>query len=495
MDQDRLFPADPATRAIARELYAEVRDLPLISPHGHVDPALLADDAPLPDPAALFVAPDHYLTRMLYSQGVSPRRLGVPDRDGRVQAAPREAWRTFCEHWYLFRGTPSRLWLEQSLAAIFGVTQPLGPGTADAVYDELTARIAEPAYRPRALLRRFGIEVLATTDSPLDSLEHHARLAAAPGATDSPHGGPPPPVPPGPRPPVPPRVIPTFRPDPVTDPDRPGWAADVARLGELTGADTGSYAGYLDALARRREDFRRAGATATDHGTPTAQTADLDPADAARLYGRLLRDAARDGPDPDDAELFRAQMLTESARMSVDDGLVMQVHPGALRDHSRYLYANFGPDSGGDIPVPTGYTRALRPLLDRFGDDPRLRLVLFTLDESAYSRELAPLAGLYPAVYLGPAWWFYDSPEGMRRYRELTTETAGFYNTVGFTDDTRAFPSIPVRHDVARRVDCGFLARLVAEHRLPADEAAEVARDLAYRLPKHAYRLDEGGTS
>ena len=472
MDQDRLFPADPTTRAIARELYAEVRDLPLISPHGHVDPALLADDAPLPDPAALFVTPDHYLTRMLYSQGVPPQRLGVPDRDGRVQAGPREAWRTFCEHWYLFRGTPSRLWLEQSLAGIFGVTQPLGPGTADAVYDELTARIAEPAYRPRALLRRFRIEVLATTDSPLDSLEHHARLAAdgwaAPGA----------------------RVIPTFRPDAVTDPDRPGWAADVARLGELTGADTGSYAGYLDALARRREDFRRAGATATDHGTPSARTADLDPADAARLFGRLLRDAAKDGPDTGDAELFRAQMLTESARMSVDDGLVMQVHPGALRNHSRHLYANFGPDSGGDIPVPTDYTRALRPLLDRFGDDPRLRLVLFTLDESAYSRELAPLAGVYPAVYLGPAWWFYDSPEGMRRYRELTTETAGFYNTVGFTDDTRAFPSIPVRHDVARRMDCGFLARLVAEDRLPGEEAAEVARDLAYRLPKQAYRLD-----
>ena len=328
--------------------------------------------------------------------------------------------------------------------------------------------------------------MLATTDSPLDSLEHHARLAAdgwggAPGAAGAPDSDQA-------------RVIPTFRPDAVTDPERPGWAADVARLGELTGADTGSYAGYLDALTRRRDDFRRAGATATDHGTPTALTADLDPADAARLFDRLLAGAAKDGPDPDDAELFRAQMLTESARMSVDDGLVMQIHPGALRNHSRYLYANFGPDSGADIPVPTGYTRALRPLLDKFGDDPRLRLVLFTLDESAYSRELAPLAGVYPAVYLGPAWWFYDSPEGMRRYRELTTETAGFYNTVGFTDDTRAFPSIPVRHDVARRVDCGFLARLVAEHRLPDGEAAEVARDLAYRLPKHAYRLDQGGT-
>ena len=503
MDPDRLFPADPATRAIARELYAGVRDLPLICPHGHVDPALLAEDAPLPNPAALFVAPDHYLTRMLYSQGVPPQQVGVPDRDGRVQVGPREAWRTFCEHWYLFRGTPSRLWLEQSLAEIFGVTERLGPATADAVYDELTARIAEPAYRPRALLRRFGIEVLATTDSPTDSLDHHARLAADRVAGP---GGRPPGTPRdrrlggGTAPPRPPssangpegRIIPTFRPDPVTDPEQPGWAAAVARLGELTGADTGSYTGYLDALARRREDFRRAGATATDHGHPTALTADLDPADAARLYDRLLRDAGKDGPDPGDAELFRAQMLTESARMSVDDGLVMQLHPGSVRNHSGYLYAQFGLDSGGDIPAATDYVHDLRPLLDRFGDDPRLRLILFTLDESAYSRELAPLAGVYPAVYLGPAWWFYDSPEGMRRYRELTTETAGFYNTVGFNDDTRAFPSIPVRHDVARRVNCGFLARLVAEHRLPADEAAEVATDLAYRLPKRAYRLDEG---
>lgn len=472
MNPDRLFPADPATRGIARELYAEVRDLPLISPHGHVDPALLAGDTPLPDPAALFVTPDHYLTRMLYSQGVPPQRLGAPDRDGRVQAGPREAWRTFCEHWYLFRGTPSRFWLEQSLAEIFGVTQPLGPETADGVFDELTARIAEPEFRPRALLRRFGIEVLATTDSPIGTLDHHARLAAE-GWGGPQH-----------------RIVPTFRPDAVTDPERPDWLPSVALLGEMTGADTGSYAGYLDALARRREDFKRAGATATDHGVPSAQTADLDAADAARLHARLLRDAAKDGPDPGDAELFRAQMLTEMARMSVDDGLVMQLHPGALRNHDRYLYAEFGPDTGGDIPVATEYTRALRPLLDRFGDDPRLRLILFTLDESAYSRELAPLAGVYPAVYLGPPWWFYDSPEGMRRYRELTTETAGFYNTVGFTDDTRAFPSIPVRHDVARRIDCGFLARLVAEHRLPAAEAVEVARDLAYRLPKHAYRLD-----
>jgi glucuronate isomerase len=469
--RDRLFPADPEVRAIARRLYDSVRGLPLISPHGHVSPALLAADQPLPDPVALLVSPDHYLTRMFHSQGIGPEQLGVPDRDGTVHVSPRDAWRTFCQHWYLFRGTPSRLWLEQELTEVFGVTTPIGPGTADQLYDELIERLAEPGCRPRALFERFGLEVLATTDSPLDSLSHHAALAADGWGR---------------------RVIPTFRPDVVTDPDRPDWAGSVARLGELTGEDTGTYRGLLAALALRREEFRRAGATATDHGHPSAATADLDPAEAARLYDRLLRATgpAGDGPDPGDAELFRAQMLTEAARMSIDDGLVMQLHPGSVRNHDRYLCERFGPDSGGDIPAATDYVHALAPLLRRYGDDTRLRLVLFTLDESAYSRELAPLAGVYPSLYLGPAWWFYDSPEGMLRYRELTTETAGFYNTVGFTDDTRAFPSIPVRHDVARRVDCSFLARLVAEHRLPLDEAAETARDLAYELPKRAYRLD-----
>ncbi|MBO0802881.1 MAG: glucuronate isomerase [Nocardiopsaceae bacterium] len=469
VDPDRLFPADPSTRAIARELYEQVRDLPLLSPHGHVDPKMLADDEQLPNPAALFVAPDHYLTRMLYSQGIHPRSLGVPDRSGTVHVSDREAWRTFCDHWYLFRGTPSRGWLEQSLAEIFGVTTPLGPATADQVYDELTERILAPEFRPRALLRRFGLEVLATTDAATGTLEHHEKLA---GELDGV------------------RVIPTFRPDAVTDPDRPDWLESVETLGSMTGADIGTWTGYLEALARRREEFKAAGATATDHGVPTAGTADLELAEAARLYHRLRDDASRDNVDADDAELFRAQMMTEMARMSVDDGLVMQLHPGSLRDHDRKLYAELGKDVGGDIPMPTDYVRGLRPLLDAFGDDPRLRLVLFTLDETAYSRELAPLAGVYPALYLGPPWWFYDSPDGMRRYRELVTETAGFYNTVGFTDDTRAFPSIPVRHDVARRIDCGFLAHLVAEHRLPADEAAETAADLAYHLPKRAYRLD-----
>jgi glucuronate isomerase len=182
-------------------------------------------------------------------------------------------------------------------------------------------------------------------------------------------------------------------------------------------------------------------------------------------------------------------MLTEMAAMSIDDGLVMQIHPGSFRNHSAGMLHRFGRDKGFDIPSRTDYVRALKPMLDKFGMDKRLSIILFTLDESSYSRELAPLAGVYPTLKLGPSWWFHDSPEGMLRFRRMTTETAGFYNTVGFNDDTRAFLSIPARHDVARRVDCAFLAELVADHRLDEDEAAEIVVQLAYELPKRAYKL------
>jgi glucuronate isomerase len=446
-------------------LYGHVATLPLISPHGHVPARLLANNQPLPDPVAVLIAPDHYVTRMLYSQGIDPRLVGAPDKNGVVHVEPREAWRTFCQHWHLFRGTPSRLWLEQSLEDVFGVRSDLNAETADAVFDALTEKLASPQFRPRALLDAFNIEVLATTDAATDDLSAHAELAAAGYAN---------------------RVIPTFRPDQVVDPDRAGWRANVEQLGVVSGEDTTTYAGYLTALRKRRQVFIDAGATATDHGHPTAATADLSMHDATRLFERLIADK----PEPGDAEQFRAQMLTESAAMSVDDGLVMQLHPGSMRDQVRFLYDAFGPDAGGDIPTATTYVHALAPLLKRFGSHSAFRLVLFTLDESTYSRELAPLAGVYPAVFLGPAWWFFDSPEGMRRYRQLTSETAGFYNTVGFNDDTRALPSIPVRHDVARRLDCAYLAGLVVEHRLSIDEAAATAVDLAYNLPKTGYRLE-----
>jgi glucuronate isomerase len=465
LNDDRLFPSDPSTREIARRLFAGIRKLPLISPHGHTEPRWYAENLPFPDPAQLLVVPDHYVTRMLVSQGVTLAELGVPRRDGgAVETDGRAIWRRFAERYYLFRGTPSRLWLDTTFETLFGLTEPLTPLTADQHYDTIAECLARPEFLPRAMFERFNLEVIATTDAAIDDLGWHKAIAES-GWTG--------------------RVVPTYRPDGVVDPDKAGFVADLDRLGEITGCDTGTWPGYLEAHRKRRAFFKSMGATASDHGHPTAATADLPDAEAAALFDRVRTGKA----DVAERELFRAQMLTEMARMSTEDGLVMQIHPGSWRNHSPMTFSAHGPDKGFDIPRPTDYVSALKPLLDRFGMERELRIILFTLDETTYARELAPLAGVYPALRLGPPWWFFDSPEGMMRFREMATETAGFYNTVGFNDDTRAFPSIPARHDVARRVDCAYLARLVAEHRLREEEAYEVASDLAYNLPKLAYRL------
>jgi glucuronate isomerase len=462
---DRLFPADETIRAIARRLYRAVESLPIVSPHGHTDPRWYAENAAFPDPARLLIVPDHYIFRMLYSQGIRLENLGIPRQDGGpVERDPRTIWRIFAEHYFLFRGTPTRLWLDHTFSTLFGIDKRLSPETADEIYDVIAEALQKPEYRPRALFERFNIEVIATTESPLDDLKWHRAIR------DSDWSG---------------RVVTAYRPDPVVDPDFDGFRENIDRFGELAGEDTRTWSGYLAAHRKRRAYFKSFGATSSDHGHPTSRTADLSPAECEALFKRVIGGQC----SAEDAEMFRAQMLTEMARMSLDDGLVLQIHPGSLRNHNLGIKAAFGRDMGADIPTATDYVRALKPLLDRFGNERDLTIVLFTLDETAYSRELAPLAGHYPALKLGPAWWFFDSPEGMRRFRELTTETAGFYNTVGFNDDTRAFPSIPARHDVARRVDCAYLADLVGTHRLEEDEAYEVAHDLAYRLAKRAYKL------
>jgi len=465
LDPDRLFPAEARTRAIARNLYAGVKDLPIVSPHGHTDPAWFAYNEPFADPATLLIVPDHYLFRMLYSQGVRLEDLGIPTRDGApVESDPREIWRRFAAHYHLFRGTPSRMWCDWVFAEVFGLDVRLTSDTADLYFDTIDAALKTDAFRPRALFERFGIEVIATTESPTDELLHHQAIR------DSGWSG---------------RVVTTYRPDPVMDPEAEGFAANVERFGELAGEDVSTLAGYLRAHENRRAFFRAHGATATDHGHLTAGTCMLDRTYFEEVYAKALAGEA----STIEGEYFRCAMLMEMARMSLDDGMVMQIHPGVHRGHNPWLQARFGPNMGADIPVPTNYVTALKALLDRYGNDPRLSVILFTLDEDSYSRELAPLAGHYPALKLGPPWWFNDSPEGMRRFRERVTETAGFYNTVGFNDDTRAFLSIPARHDVARRMDCAFLARLVAEHRLEEDEAHELAADLAYNLAKAAYKL------
>ncbi len=463
---DRLFSAEPTTRAVARRLYERIADLPIISPHGHTDPAWFADNMPFDDPARLLIVPDHYLLRMLHSQGVALEDLGVPRLDGvAVETDPRAIWRRFAVHYHLFRGTPTRLWLDWVFAEVFGIDEVLCADNADEQYDVISVALASDAFRPRALFERFGIEAIATTEGALDPLDHHRAIRAS--GWDG-------------------RVITTYRPDAVVDPDYEGFTRNVEELGALTREDVSSFDGYLRAHAARRAYFREVGgATATDHGHPSARTADLSKAEAQRLYDRARAGQAT----PEEAELFRAQMLTEMAAMSIEDGMVLQLHPGVFRNHNSALLRTFGRDKGADIPVAAEYVRALRPLLEKYGNDPRLTFIIFTLDEDVYSRELAPLAGHYPALMLGPPWWFHDSPEGMRRFRERVTETAGFYNTVGFNDDTRAFMSIPARHDVARRMDCAFLATLVAEHRISEVEAHDVARSLTYDLVKQAYRL------
>lgn len=412
----------------------------------------------------MFLWPDHYVLRMLYSQGMRFDTLGMATHgEAPRQVDRRKVWQLFAANYHLFRGTPSRLWLDHVFAEVFGLDVSLGESTAEHYYDVIGAALERPQFLPRALFERFGIEVLATTEGATDTLIHHKTIADEWGR----------------------RVITTFRPDDVVDPEREDFRDNVRGLGELTDQDVESWSGYLQALRLRRAEFRMHGATATDHGHPTALTADLSEREAEQLFQRVTNGRASAG----DAELFRAQMLTEMARMSVDDGMVMQIHPGSFRNHNRWLFQAYGRDKGADIPTRTDYVHALKPLLDRFGNERNLTIILFTLDESGYARELAPLAGHYPCLKLGPAWWFHDSPEGILRFRRSTTETAGFYNTVGFNDDTRAFFSIPARHDLARRVDCAYLAELVVTYRLDEDEAEQVARDLAYGLPKAAYRL------
>jgi glucuronate isomerase len=463
---DRLFPADERTRSIARELYGTVKSLPIISPHGHTDPSWFATNAPFQDATDLLLAPDHYLFRMLYSQGISLDSLKVRSKDGVPGTDPREAWRLLAQNFHLFRGTPSWIWLNHVFSQVFGFEVFLSAETSDLYFDTINEALATDAFRPRALFDRFNIETLATTEGPHETLKHHHAIR------DSGWGG---------------HVITAYRPDAVIDfeDERSGRAFE--RFAETSGQDVHSWKGYLEAHRIRRGAFIDAGATSSDHGHPTAATADLSDAEAEALFLSLVKGEVT----PEKAELFRAQMLTEMAKMSLDDGLVMQIHPGSHRNHNVGLLNSHGRDKGADIPVQTEYVKALKPLLSKFGNDPRLSVILFTLDETSYSRELAPLAGHYPVLKLGPSWWFHDSPEGMMRFREQVTETAGFYNTVGFNDDTRAFLSIPARHDVARRVDSSFLARMVAEHRMDLVEAQELIVDLTYNLPKKAYKLDQ----
>lgn len=459
LDPDRLLPGDPSVRRIARDLYDPVADAPIFSPHGHVEASLLVNDEPFTDAASLLVTPDHYVTRVLHSHGIGLDRLGLGD----AAADPRETWRLLCSHWHTYLGTPSRYWLESELHDIFGIDVQPSAETADAIFDAIGASLARPEFRPRALFAQFGIELLATTDDPLSDLSAHAALAADPAFAGS--------------------VVPTFRPDRFLDPASGGWADAIGALGQATGLDTERHDQFLDALRARRRHFIDHGATATDHGVADAGSEPLSAGDAASLHGKALAGTIT----PEEATAYRRGMLFEMARMSSEDGLVMQLHPGVLRNHHRPTLRAFGADTGHDLPTFTTYAEDLRPLLDEFGTDPRFRMVLFTVDETSFSRDIAPLAGFYPSVFIGAPWWFLDAPDAIGRFRAAVTETAGFYKTAGFVDDTRAFCSIPARHDMSRRLDAGFLARLVSEHRLGEDDAHRVLHDLVVTLPRRVF--------
>ena len=463
-NEDRLFSPIDSERKIARDLYEAVRDLPIISPHGHTDPSWFSENKNFTNATELFLSPDHYVFRMLYSQGIDLDDLCVSSRDGMPATDPRKAWHLFAKNFYLMRGTASHIWLNHVFVEVFGFDIVLDENSADYYYDTINEALAQDNFKPRALFERFNIEVLSTTESPIDELLHHQEILKSGWKG---------------------RVISAYRPDNVVDAEHENFYNDLPIFGQLSGEDLGDFKSYLRAHQNRRAYFKSTGVTSSDHGHPTAQTADLSGSESDALYQKILAKKH----DAKDAALFRAQMLTEFAKMSIDDGLVLQIHAGAYRNHNKKLFDKYGRDKGGDHPSSTDYIHSLKPLLDRFGNEKSLSIILFTLDETTYARELGPMAGHYPALKLGPAWWFNDCPEGMLKFRENITPTAGFYNTIGFNDDTRAFLSIPARHDMARRIDARYLASLVASHRLNMDEAHEIISDLTYRLPKAAYKL------
>jgi glucuronate isomerase len=464
--EDRCLGPDPRQKEIAGELYASVADLPLICPHGHVDPRMFADpDYSFGSPADLLIIPDHYVFRMLYSQGIPLERLGIPRRDGvEVEGDHRKIWQLFAENFYLFRGTPTGMWLTQELHDVFGVSDKLTGESAQDIYDQIEDCLKQPEYRPRRLFERFNIEVLTTTDAATDLLDHHRALRESGWEA---------------------RILPTFRPDAVVNIDAPGWRENIQTLSEVSGVTVHDYPTFIQALEARRAFFKQMGATATDHAALTPYTGELSAEESEAIFQRALKGEA----SAQDAARFTGHMLMENARMSLEDGLVMQLHPGSYRSHNRLVFERFGLDKGGDIPIATEYTRNLHPLLNKYGNDPRFTLILFTLDETSYSRELAPLAGHYPALKLGPPWWFHDSLNGMSRYLEHVSETAGIYNTVGFNDDTRAFPSIPARHALWRRVASNWVASLAVRGIVDMYDAQEMIHDLAYRLAKQAYKF------
>ncbi len=468
LPENRFFSPNQSQKNLAIQYYNLIKDLPIISPHGHVNPALFADPrAKFGSPTELLITPDHYIYRMLYSQGIDLQKLGITSSDAISSTSdPREIWQLFADHYYLFHGTPTSIWFNHELSTVFGVYEKLCSDTAQDIFTQIENKLVLEEFLPRNLFDQFNIEVLCTTDAAWDRLEYHQSIRNSQWNRD---------------------IRPTFRPDGVVNLTVNGWYDNIIKLSEVTKVDIHSYNQFIEALEIQRKHFKEFGATATDHAVLIPFTQRISISEAENIFQRALFNNL----ESRDAYRFSAHMLMEMARMSIEDGLVMQIHPGSFRNHNQIIYNRNGPDRGADIPIQTEYTRNLYELLNEYGNDPKFNLILFTLDEATYGRELAPLAGHYPALKIGPPWWFFDSINGMRRYFDQVIETAGLYNTVGFNDDTRAFPSIPARHDLWRRVSANWVAGLTIRGVIDEDDGEQMIVNLAYNLAKQSYNLEK----
>ena len=466
MHPDRFLSSNSTNRNFAHNLYQSAKKIPIFAPHGHVDPSLFsAPDANFGNPVDLFIKPDHYVIRTLYSNGIPLEKLGIPPKGESVDYDPRSAWELFCTNFYLFRATPSGVWLTTSLSDVFGIEHKISKETANFTYDILVEKLSSTEFSPRNLFERFNIEFLATTDSAADSLTHHQSIRNSKWKGN---------------------IVPTFRFDSLVHFLNPGWIDEINRLALLSNIEIHNFRSFIQALENRRVFFRSLGATASDFSAESAFTEELPLHQIDEIFQRALKGHA----DQHDATRFVAHMLMEMARMSADDGMVMQFHAGIHRNHNIALYQQFGADIGGDIPVSVEFTRNFKPLLQRFGNHPNFKLILFTLDESTYTRELAPLAGHYPALRLGPPWWFNDSLNGIERYLNQVMESAGLYKTAGFNDDTRGFCSIPARHDLWRRQAANWLADLLARHVIDEEDAHQMMFELCIGLARSAYKME-----
>ncbi len=449
---DRLFPADLSTRMLARRLYESVRGLPLVCSGVVADPSWFAENPALPDPAQVFVQSDRQVWAILRGHGVAPGQLGVADDGASIAGDPASVWKVFAANYHAFRGTPTRLWHDHAFSTLFGLNERLSADNSDRFYTRVAECLAKPEFRPRALFQRFNIELLSALATPFDSLDPYL---AARGSLKG-------------------RLVPTYCPDRLVDANNPGFITALDRFAELTSTDAWTWKGYLDAHRQRRAQFKSAGALAISQFALAARTADLPAEDAEKLFAKIV---SRDF-SPAEGDLFRAQMATEMARMSLDDGLVLQLHLDTPPVH----------DPEQKVPPPMPSVDGLLPLLQRFRGEPGLRVVACQDGLSAQADELARLASEYACLFVSAGG--SGGSEPMRRFRAMSFQNAAFYKTLNALQGQR-FIALAALTDAIRRLDCAFLAEFVVAHRLDEDEAHAMAKDVAYGISKKVYHLSD----